>query len=334
MEPKLFAGYRPIFVEELRRVLAGDGPLRSVVRYHVGLEDASDEPAEALGKLIRPSLTLLVADELGGDREAAVTAAVGLELVHEFSLIHDDVQDHDEVRRGRPTVWSQWGESQAINAGDLMLVLALAEAGKAGDAVRGRVLDATVEMIEGQALDASFEDRPPTFNEYIDMIDRKTGALFRCAFELGAIVAGTSSRVRERLNGIGRDLGRAYQIRDDLIDDVPEAILRDMEVSRLIDELPRRLMKSYRLVAAVRRIDAVRLRALEKTDSREYLKALLARESEASDEIVPQEGRAEVNRCLENVLVGFQRLPFSEKGMSEIRALCESLRLEDKGSER
>jgi len=281
VEPKPFAGYRPILVEELRRVLAGGGPLRSVLRYHVGLEDASSAPAEALGKLIRPSLTLLIADELDGDPRAAVPAAAALELVHEFSLIHDDVQDRNEVRRGRPTVWRRWGEAQAINAGDLMLVLALAEAGRAGDAVRERVLDATVEMIEGQALDVSF-DGLTTLEEYTDLIDRKTGALFRCACELGGIVAGASPEVRERLNGIGRELGRAYQIRDDLLDALCPS------------------KTSYPAVTAMAKGDRANA----------------------------------VNARLENVSRQAERLPFGETGLGEIRALCESLRLVDKGAER
>ena len=281
MEPKPFAGYRPILVAELRRVLAGEGPLRTVLRYHVGLEDASGAPVEALGKLIRPSLTLLVAAELGGDPRAAVPAAAALELVHEFSLIHDDVQDRDEVRRGRPTVWRRWGEAQAINAGDLMLALALAEAGRAGDAVRERVVDATVEMIEGQALDVSF-DVVTTLDEYTDLIDRKTGALFRCACELGGIVAGASPKVREHLDGIGRELGRAYQIRDDVLDDL------------------RPPKKLYPVVAAT-----------EKGD-----------------------GANAVNAHLENVMRQAQRLPFGERGVGEIRALCESLRVGDKGADR
>jgi geranylgeranyl diphosphate synthase type I len=281
VEPKPFAGYRPILVEQLRRVLAGGGPLRSVLRYHVGLEDASGAPTEALGKLIRPSLTLLVAGELGGDPRAAVPAAAALELVHEFSLIHDDVQDRDEVRRGRPTVRRRWGEAQAINAGDLMLVFALAEAGRAGDAVRERVLGATVEMIEGQTLDVSF-DGLTSLEEYTDLIDRKTGALFRCACELGGIVAGASPEVRERLDGIGRELGRAYQIRDDLLDGL----------------LPQKT--SYPVVTA-----------MEKTD-----------------------GANAVNAHIENVLREVERLPFGERGLGEIRALCDSLRVVDKGAER
>ncbi len=333
MEPKPFAGYRPILVEELRRVLAGDGPLRSVLRYHVGLEDASGEPAEALGKLIRPSLTLLIADELGGDRRKAVAAALALELVHEFSLIHDDVQDRDEVRRGRPTVWRQWGEAQAINAGDLMLVLALAEAGRAGDAVRGRVLDATVEMIEGQALDVSFDGRCSTRKEYFGIVDRKTGALFRCACELGAIVAGVSPKVRDRLNGIGRELGRAYQIRDDFADDLLEALKRDVELGKRPVKEFRRWWTLHHLVAARRKERSLLLRKLEKIGSEEDLNRLLARAPKTSGGAeAGGEARAEVNRCLENVLVAFQRLPSSESGLREIRALCESLRLDEGGA--
>ena len=144
VESTLLSRFRSTIVEGLRCVLSGDTPLRDVLRYHVGLEDESGAPAEALGKLVRPSLTLLIADELGGDPELALSAALSLELVHEFSLIHDDVQDGDETRRGRPTIWNRYGEAQAINAGDLMLVLALTEARSTGDELLGRVLDAAI----------------------------------------------------------------------------------------------------------------------------------------------------------------------------------------------
>jgi len=209
--------YRDVIVEGLRAALAGDGPLDGVLRYHTGLADRDGQPADALGKLLRPALVLLIAEELGGEIERALPAAVGLELIHGFSLIHDDVQDRDEMRRGRPTVWTLWGVAEAINAGDLMHAIAVRQALKAGPEAAHALLAATSEMIEGQSFDLSFEDRfvPPA--DVLGMMDRKTGALFRCAFELGGLVSDAEADVRGRLRQLGVSIGRAFQIQDDLL---------------------------------------------------------------------------------------------------------------------
>lgn len=236
--------YRDRIVSGLRHAVGAAGPLGDIVRYHVGLADQDGRPADALGKLLRPALVLFTAEELGGTAEDAMPAAVALELVHGFSLIHDDVQDRDEIRRGRPSVWSVWGVPQAINAGDLMHVLAMRAAVGAGAEVARVLVDATGEMIEGQSMDLSFEDRFVSPTKVLAMIDRKTGALFRCAFELGGVCAGVQRAVIESLRAIGRSIGRAFQIRDDLL-----GIWGDGEsIGKPVGSDIRRRKKSYPVV--------------------------------------------------------------------------------------
>jgi geranylgeranyl diphosphate synthase type I len=324
VEPKLLSRYRPMIVDGLRSALSGGAQLREVLRYHVGLEDESGAPAEVFGKLIRPAIILFIVEELGGDPEFALSAAAALELAHEFSLIHDDVQDGDDTRRGRPTVWSRWGESQAINAGDLMLALALVEAQKLGDAVLGRLLNAVIEMIEGQALDLSFEARWPSMDEYTAMIDRKTGALFRCTWELGAILAGARQETRDRLNKIGRELGRAVQIRDDLLGIWGS----ESELGKPIGADLRRRKKSYPVVAAAEAVDDGGRRILEAAFAMETLSdGALSEVVEMMERLgVRQNGAHEVNVHLEEVLSELERLPVSEDGMQQMREACESLR--------
>jgi len=217
MTPPLLDRYRDAIVEGLRRSLDGEGPLSGILRYHVGLADRDGRPATVLGKLLRPALVLFTAEELGAAPGAAMPAAVGLELVHGFSLIHDDVQDEDDVRRGRPTVWRIWGVPEAINAGDRMQALAIQTALAVGPEAAGLLLEAAAKMIDGQSMDLSFEDRFVDPDDALRMIDRKTGALFVCAFELGAVCAGAEVSVRESLRALGRSVGRAFQLQDDIL---------------------------------------------------------------------------------------------------------------------
>jgi len=201
----------------LRSALRGDSLLHPVLRYHVGLEDEHGKPREGLGKLLRPSLLLHTCQHLGGSLDRATRAAVALELVHNFSLIHDDIQDEDPTRRGFPTVWTRVGVAQAINAGDLLYAIAVHEILACGAGATAVLNRATTAMIEGQAMDLSFEDRLVESGEYLAMIDRKTGALIRCSFELGAVCADAPDDVRDRLVEFGIYVGRAFQIRDDVL---------------------------------------------------------------------------------------------------------------------
>ncbi len=214
---RILEAYRAEIEGGLARALTGDAPLRPLLRYHVGLEDEQGAPTTATGKLLRPSLVLFVAEQLGASPKATLPAAIGLELIHGFSLIHDDIQDRDRRRRGRPAVWTICGIEQAINAGDLMHALAIAAALESSPDAAGCLIRATEEMIEGQSYDLEFEHRTASPDEYLAMIDRKTGALLRCAFELGGIAAGVNGPVRSALVDLGHAVGRAFQIKDDVL---------------------------------------------------------------------------------------------------------------------
>ena len=214
---RLLEENRVRLLDGLRDALAGSSSLLRIVRQHVGIEDAAGGAVDGAGKLLRPSLVLFVAEELGARLDEALPAAVALELVHNFSLVHDDIQDRDRTRRGRPTVWVSHGEAMAINAGDLLYAIAFREIARCGGAAVACLAEATIDMVEGQSLDLSFERRFVTIDEYMAMIDRKTGALLRCAFELGAIVAGADDGARRALRDLAMVLGRAFQVQDDVL---------------------------------------------------------------------------------------------------------------------
>jgi len=184
--------------------VASTPELKSMLAYHMGWE-GDGAGTKAQGKRIRPLIVLLSAGAAGGDWEKALPAAVAVELIHNFSLIHDDIQDNSTVRHGRLTVWKKWGIPQAINAGDLMFVLAhRALLGmKEGTSVEitmlsSQILQNTcVELTRGQYLDMSYESRQEvTLEDYWAMVKGKTGALIACAAELGALASGSTQTKR------------------------------------------------------------------------------------------------------------------------------------------
>lgn len=191
--------------------------------------DGSDSNSTG-GKRMRPTLTLLAADAVGGDLERAMPVAVALEFVHNFSLIHDDLEDRDRVRHHRPTVWTVWGEPAAIISGNAMLKVADESARKlravgVEDSVsleaEATLTNHYLKMMEGQYLDISFEtEESVSVEQYLDMIERKTGALIEASIYLGSLVAPNSGPDRKKaaaLKAIGYDLGRIFQIRDDVL---------------------------------------------------------------------------------------------------------------------
>jgi geranylgeranyl diphosphate synthase type I len=210
----------------LREVVERPGPplLYQMARYHLGWEDANGDPSDAGGKMVRSGLCLLACEASGGQWRYALPAAAAVEFVHSFSLVHDDIQDRDRERHHRPAVWTVWGEAQAINAGDALLALArVALARLSHDselhARAAAILDeATLEMVEGQVLDLEFESRATvTVDEYLGMVDHKTGALFGAALALGALTAGADAERCQRFVRLGRLLGVAFQVKDDLL---------------------------------------------------------------------------------------------------------------------
>jgi geranylgeranyl diphosphate synthase, type I len=210
-----------------RKLLESDplyAPLYDMHRYHLGFDPADGEHPG--GKRLRPALCLLVAESLGADWRPALPAAVAVELVHQFSLIHDDIEDESRLRRHRETVWARWGIAQAINAGDSLLILAH----QAITDVEPRlapefalpalaILDhACRDLCEGQFLDIAWEAAPPVrLQEYLAMVERKTARLFECAAQLGALCAGADARAQQQMGLFARALGLAFQVADDIV---------------------------------------------------------------------------------------------------------------------
>lgn len=199
-----------------------------MMRYALGWVDEQLRPATgAQGKRLRPLLCLLACDAAGGSWQTALPAAAALELLHNFTLVHDDIEDHDEVRHHWPTLWKLWGEPLAINVGDGMHVLAYLALRRlhASGVPPQRILEVvqllhetSLIITEGQHLDLEFERRTSVeVDEYLDMIERKSAALLRCAAGLGARVAGAGEDTVAALEAYGRHLGLAFQTRDDLL---------------------------------------------------------------------------------------------------------------------
>jgi geranylgeranyl diphosphate synthase type I len=199
-------------------------PVRHVARYHFGWCDAEGLSIETAdsggGRAIRPALVLLSAQAVGGTAEQAVPGACAVELVHNFSLLHDDLMDRDPTRRRRAACWTVFGASTAILAGDALLALAfdvLGRSGRSVDTENGLLAGVLLEMVDGQAADISFEDRVDVdVAECIRMAAGKTGALLAGACALGASTGGGTPDQVEYLRGFGQHVGLAYQCLDDV----------------------------------------------------------------------------------------------------------------------
>ena len=196
------------------------------------LGDASIYLTKAGGKMLRPALTLITSEAVGGSKDMALKSAAAIELIHTFSLIHDDIMDDDDMRRGKPSVHKVWGEPLAILAGDTLfskafeLVISSKEENCPPERVANTlavVADACVKICEGQASDMSFEGNfDVNEEEYMDMIFKKTGALIAAATESGAIMGGASEEVVSTMYEFGKLIGLAFQIQDDYLDVVSD----------------------------------------------------------------------------------------------------------------
>ena len=184
--------------------------LYAPIAYHMALG----------GKRIRPVLVLMACDALGGDTDGALDAALGIEMFHNFTLLHDDVMDNADVRRGKPTVHRRWSSNTAILSGDTMLTLATQFIARTGNSAVMDLFNKTaIEIYEGQQWDMDFEDRNDvTVEEYINMIRLKTSVLLGCALKTGALLAEGAEVDCETLYEAGVNMGLAFQLQDDLLD--------------------------------------------------------------------------------------------------------------------
>lgn len=225
----LSARYQPDLTDTLIAMVGNTSlPMYDMIRYHMGWADASGQPKTPRGgKLLRPALCLAACESVGGNWHTALPAAAAVEILHNFTLVHDDIEDGDRERRGMPTVWALWGQAQGINTGDAMhalarlAVLRLEETGCPPRKVihAARMLDeACLRLCEGQHLDIAYESRTDIeVPDYLSMIERKTAALFACAVEIGAFLGTDEESVIEGLGRFGRNLGLAFQVQDDLL---------------------------------------------------------------------------------------------------------------------
>jgi geranylgeranyl diphosphate synthase type I len=219
----------PVIEENLQSALSqivpADYPeLREMLAYHMGWVGEGAGP-RAQGKRIRPLLVLLSAEACGAEWRRVLPAAASVSFLHNFSLIHDDIEDNSDTRRGRPTVWAKWGMPQALNSGDLMFSMAYAcmmrlqENGYSADTTLQalRLLQHTIqELVQGQYLDMAFETRQDVSGQaYWQMINGKTAALLSCCCALGGLLSPAEDACRTSLAQYGRALGLAFQVVDD-----------------------------------------------------------------------------------------------------------------------
>ena len=224
---------------------------------------------KAGGKRLRPILTLLSCEAVGGEVNDAVAAAVALELVHNFTLVHDDIMDNDDLRRGRETVHKKWDESVAILVGDGLLNLAFLVIAESKSPNIRQIIQTfshgILQVCEGQALDKEFESRDSiTLDEYYDMIQKKTGKLFSVACEIGAIVGGGDRIQIESARDFGASLGRAFQIQDDLLDVYADESVLGKNIGSDIEENKKTFLVSYSLQNSTPEIKKSLLNILKK----------------------------------------------------------------------
>lgn len=200
-------------------------PFHEMLTYHMGWSGEGAGP-EATGKRIRPLMVLLTAASCGGDWQEALPAAAAVELVHNFSLVHDDIQDNSPKRRGRDTAWVKWGAPMAINVGDALFVLSnqaiidLKENYPAETVVKAAEIlhNTCLDLTRGQFLDMSYEKRTDlTTDDYWPMIAGKTAALLSACCHIGAVLGGADEARQDAFRSFGQYLGLAFQVQDDIL---------------------------------------------------------------------------------------------------------------------
>ena len=220
----------PAIEKELQEQVARLGqrnivPFHEMLTYHMGWT-GEGAGREATGKRIRPLILLLATASLGADWKTSLPAAAAVELVHNFSLVHDDVQDNSEKRRGRPTVWTKWGVPMAINVGDALFVIAnqavmdLIKSHPASTVVRAATIlhDTCLDLTRGQFLDMSYEERNDlNLEDYWPMIGGKTSALLSACTHIGSLLGNAEEEIQEAYRQFGYHLGLAFQVQDDIL---------------------------------------------------------------------------------------------------------------------
>lgn len=314
----------------MRAVIAGRrgvGRLYDMMRYHLGwVDDRFSECRASRGKSLRSTMCLLACEAICGDRERALPAAAAVELLHNFSLIHDDIEDGDEKRRHRDTLWKLWGVPQAINTGDAMDIIANLSLLDLDGSVRPEMLveivrlfnETVIELCEGQYLDMDFQGRGDvSVGEYVAMVSGKTAALIEAATAIGAMVATEDEDIIRRFRTFGREIGVAFQIRDDIL-----GIWGDPESTG----------KSAKNDIRNRKKSLPVLYAMEKSEHREEMKRIYARESLGDDDVARvfdvltaagslEYAQAEARRYMGDAMAQFDGLELHGAPMGKLHAI-------------
>lgn len=338
--PDALARHTDAVEGELRSIVPDDGtPLYTALRYHMGWCDQSGRPVNGMaGKRFRPVLCLMACASVGGDPDIAMPAAVALELVHNFSLIHDDIQDRDKERHHRPTVWSVWGEPQALSAGNAMYALAssallrLAEQAVGPDRVTqawASLSRSSLEMMEGQYLDLEFEKRTDVnTGDYLDMIARKTGALIACTMEMGVLIGAADTATASVFARTGRHLGHLFQVRDDILGVWGEEAATGKPTGSDI----RRKKKTYLVVQAMQQASGAAASTLRRIyDKRELSDRDVRRVMDVMESTgARQEAEALAARLADRALESIQPAELSPRSMRDFEELVSFLQHRDR----
>ena len=267
-------------------LVAEDVPDFAVMaRYPLGWVDEQGLPYEgATGKRVRPLFMLLCNEAAGGRWQQALYAAAAVELLHNFSLIHDDIQDNSPIRHNRPTVWKIWGQANAINAGDLLFTLSytalqhLASEGVPAEVVLmvWDIMNRTnLELTRGQHLDMRFEHQEHvSVDEYISMITGKSAALLAACARIGSLIATHDDQVARRYADFARHLGVAFQIRDDILGIWGNTSATGKSTATDILSRKKSLPVLYGLSRSQRLVEIYRQEALNQADVQEAVQEL------------------------------------------------------------
>lgn len=324
---ELQARYGEAVDREIRSYLVrgGEHPLYAMIGYQLGYVDANLQEIDASsGKRFRPLLCLLACEAADGSWRAALPLAASIELLHNFSLVHDDIEDRDPERRHQPTVWKVWGEPQAINVGDAMFALAgLVMTGASSDAATALRLtralhDVALSLTEGQHMDMSFESRQQvSIEEYREMIARKSAALIAFSLWSGALAADADEDTCALMRRFGAELGTAFQIHDDIMGLWGAPEVTGKQAAKDLQNRKKTLPYLFALQDADARGRKVLLRFMSgETDDIEAVMTVLASTEARS------RARREVVAHLKNAMAALQRARIREGPRNDLQSLA------------
>lgn len=225
---QILGKYAPDIDAYIKAMLQDAPPfIHGMISYHFGWVDQNFQPTQAdRGKMLRPTISLLVYEAIADEYQRAVPLAAAIEMIHNFSLLHDDIEDNDVERRGRATAWSIWGKPRVINGGDYLYSLAYQCLYRLESqfapapvfSVLNTMVEACLKLTKGQDLDMSFEDNFEVSTDmYLEMIYKKTGALIEAAIVSGATLATSDTQLIQHYHEFARNIGLAFQIQDDIL---------------------------------------------------------------------------------------------------------------------